>query len=180
MKKSNLSTKSKTELIQEIERLHTHIHALEEAFDSALQVVLERPSDFFEAQTLAQKKVKALEEALDGVIYNLFNEETDFRQTLVRVMTVAIEYWEKTTKKTKIELAEDSRIWGVYLDRGLFQTRTLDKYLKLSTLPKNPRWRDVLRTARFTLEHCKLEDPLRKDLEAGYAELQNILTKLNL
>jgi hypothetical protein len=31
----------------------------------------------------------------------------------------------------------------------------MERYLSLSKLPRNPRWRDVLRSAYFVLGHCE-------------------------
>ncbi|TWB34583.1 hypothetical protein FBZ90_1243 [Nitrospirillum pindoramense] len=80
------------------------------------------------------------------------NEE--FRRCIVDVMTLALDFWHHAKRKGKIELAEESGLWRVYMDRSSLQTRTLDKYLLVETLPRNPRWRDVVRTAEFVLRHC--------------------------
>ena len=76
------------------------------------------------------------------------------REKIVRIMTLSLQYWERSTQNSKIELAEQSGIWRVYLDRSTFQTRTLDKYLSLKTLPKRPRLDDVIKTAHFVLIQC--------------------------
>ncbi|WP_158587195.1 ATP-binding protein [Motilimonas pumila] len=78
--------------------------------------------------------------------------ESDYRQDLVTVMNHALALW-NAAGHSKVELAEQSKIWSVYLDRSSAQTRTLDKYLLLETLPKKPRWRDVLRTATFVKQN---------------------------
>lgn len=80
--------------------------------------------------------------------------ELEYRQVLVAIMTQALALWQDVTGKTKIELAEESKIWKVYLDRSSAQTRTLDRYFLVQTLPKIPRWRDVLRTATFVKQQC--------------------------
>ncbi|MDE1148607.1 MAG: hypothetical protein PW843_18650 [Azospirillaceae bacterium] len=80
------------------------------------------------------------------------NEE--FRRCIVDVMTLTLDFWHHAKRKGKIELAEESGLWRVYMDRSSLQTRTLDKYLLVETLPRNPRWRDVVRTAEFVLRHC--------------------------
>ncbi len=81
--------------------------------------------------------------------------ELEYRSTLVQIMNHSLALWQDCTAKSKVNLAEESRIWSVYLDRSSAQTRTLDKYLLLQTLPKQPRWRDVLRTATFVMHHCE-------------------------
>lgn len=85
-----------------------------------------------------------------------------YRRCIVDVMTLALDYWQKAKRKGKIELAEESGLWRVYMDRSSLQTRTLDKYLLVETLPRNPRWRDVVRTAEYVLRHCG-EPPAERD-----------------
>ena len=64
----------------------------------------------------------------------------------------------KDNHLSKFDFAEKSGIWRVHLDRSSLQTRTLDKYLTIETLPKNPRWRDVIATAEFVLAECEGEE----------------------
>lgn len=86
------------------------------------------------------------------------SREEALRESLVALLTRALHLWETTTGKTKIDLAEESALWNVYLDRGTYKTRTLDKYLSLKTLPKRPRWREIIKTASFVISHCELSD----------------------
>lgn len=78
-----------------------------------------------------------------------------YRQTSVKLMKQALHVWKLATDKNKFDLAEQSEIWRVHLDRSSLQTRTLDKYFSVETLPTNPRWRDVIATAEFVLERCE-------------------------
>ncbi len=66
------------------------------------------------------------------------NKTDSVRELLVEVMKATLKFWEESSNKTKFELAEESGLWRVYLDRSTLQTRTLDKYLHLETLPKTP------------------------------------------
>ena len=61
----------------------------------------------------------------------------------------ALDVWEKTTNKNKIALAEVSGLWRVTNDAGTLKTRTFDKYLKVSTLPQNPRYKLIAKTLRY-------------------------------
>lgn len=74
-----------------------------------------------------------------------------YRRTMVAVMTESLRLWRAATGSSKYELAEQSGIWRVTLDRSSLQSRTLDKYLVLETLPSQPRWRDVVGTAEFVM-----------------------------
>jgi len=82
----------------------------------------------------------------------------DIRDVTVQLVRTSITMWQKYSNKSKVDLAENSRLWRVYLDGSTAKTRTLDKYLSLQTLPKNPRWQTVARTASFVLDECKLDD----------------------
>ncbi len=61
------------------------------------------------------------------------------REAIVEILSISLRYWEQSTGKTKIELAEESMIWTVSNEKNGSRTRTLDKYLKLSRLPENIR-----------------------------------------
>lgn len=89
-----------------------------------------------------------------------------FRRDLVELMLAVIEAWESSTGLHRIELAERSRIWCVGIDDGRLRARAMERYLSLSKLPRNPRWRDVLRSAYFVLGHCeKLAPEAREALQ---------------
>ena len=82
-----------------------------------------------------------------------------FRHKLVELMNAAVQCWEASTGRSRVELAEKSRIWGIHVDEGRLRTRTLDRYLNLETLPARPRWRQVVRTAYFVLGHSGTQAP---------------------
>lgn len=98
-----------------------------------------------------------------------------YRRCLVDVMTLALDYWQKAKRKGKIELAEESGLWRVYMDRSSLQTRTLDKYLLVETLPRNPRWRDVVRTAEYVMRHCGEPPTEREALSVALGRLKQHL-----
>lgn len=88
-----------------------------------------------------------------------------FRRALVDLMLAVIEAWERSTGENRIELAERSRIWRINIDDGRLRARAMERYLSLSRLPQNPRWRDVLRLAYYVLGECRLEIAERDDLQ---------------
>ncbi|MGN6154067.1 MAG: PAS domain-containing protein, partial [Lysobacteraceae bacterium] len=90
----------------------------------------------------------------------------DFRRALVELMLAAVDAWERSTGTSRLELAEKSRLWRVTIDDGRLRTRAMERYLSLSKLPRNPRWRDVLRTAYHVLGQCPLEPEARAALQA--------------
>ncbi|MGB5439729.1 MAG: HAMP domain-containing protein, partial [Gammaproteobacteria bacterium] len=78
-------------------------------------------------------------------------DKAQIREQAVSVMTLALACWEHEMGKSKLELAEQSGIWPVYIDKSTPTTRTLDKYLNLDNCPKNPRSKRVIDTAEFVL-----------------------------
>jgi two-component system sensor histidine kinase ChiS len=91
--------------------------------------------------------------------------QDEYRRELVALMLAAVEAWERATVTSRIELAERSRIWRVSTDDGRLRARVMERYLALSKLPQNPRWRDVLRTAYFVLANAGLDVDLREPLQ---------------
>tara|TARA_Y100001960_G_scaffold166961_1_gene175410 strand:- start:4522 stop:7908 length:3387 start_codon:yes stop_codon:yes gene_type:complete len=112
----------------------------------------------------------------DKALGNKKDKQELMREVLVDTMTHALEYWESVTGETKFAFAEQSGLWRVYLDRSTLQTRTLDKYMRIETLPKTPRWRTVLSSIEFILEHCKEQSPERAYIEAQRDKMQRLLT----
>ncbi len=80
-----------------------------------------------------------------------------FRALLVEAMNLSLDAWKRHTGRTKVDLAEESGVWNVYIDKSTPMTRTLDKYLSLERLPRRPRWRKVLQTIEFVLRHLPRE-----------------------
>ncbi|MFO1495805.1 MAG: tetratricopeptide repeat protein [Lysobacterales bacterium] len=86
------------------------------------------------------------------------------RRALVELMRLALALFETATGKTRIDLAERSRIWRVTVDDGRLRVRAMERYLSLARLPQQPRWREVLRTAYYVLSECDLEAARRVEL----------------
>ncbi len=104
-----------------------------------------------------------LEQALDKVNQphedHEFNEEqaaeedpTLLQQQVVIVIQLSLEYWTRFTQKSKIQLAMESGLWSVYIDRSTERTRTLDRYLHIDRVPSRPKPALVIRTAQFVLD----------------------------
>ncbi len=89
----------------------------------------------------------------------------EFRRALVELMLAVVDTWERTTGSSRLELAEKSRIWRITVDDGRLRVRAMERYLTLSKLPHNPRWRDVLRSAYFVLGQSTMEAPAREELQ---------------
>ncbi|MBE9564076.1 MAG: PAS domain S-box protein [Proteobacteria bacterium] len=104
------------------------------------------------------------------------------REQVVKVMNLALACWEHDLGKTKLDLAEESKIWPVYMDKSTPTTRTLDKYLNIEICPKNPRSQRTIDTAEFVLrkagksktEKCK---KLQTELDAFRQLLSGIKSR---
>ncbi|NRA25206.1 MAG: hypothetical protein HRU08_12200 [Oleispira sp.] len=90
---------------------------------------------------------------------------------------MSVSLWKKYTNKSKVDLAEESGLWRIYLDGSTVKKQTLDKYLSMKSLLKKPCWRSVVRTTNYIKSHCELSaeelqqlDRLTKDLESCYLE----------
>jgi two-component system, sensor histidine kinase ChiS len=91
----------------------------------------------------------------DSSVAAMDSERDAYRRAVLEVMTTSLSLWTALTGKGRIEFAERSGIWRVTLDKSSLQTRTLDKYLLIETLPLKPRWRDVVRTAELVLSEAE-------------------------
>lgn len=113
---------------------------------------------------------------------NTRGAETDAQKALLRehavnVMGLALTCWEHDLGKTKLDLAEESKIWPVYIDKSTPTTRTLDKYLKLDSCPKNPRNQRVIDTAEFVLRKMNNKTTVgRKKLKEGLDTFRLLLS----
>lgn len=99
-----------------------------------------------------------------GLPYAALMPQASFSQMLVDLMLSSLTAWEVSTSSSRVELAEQSGIWRVSIDDGRIRTRSLDRYLSVKTLPKHPRWREVLRTAHFVLAQCTLPNDTQQQL----------------
>ncbi|BCK62270.1 hypothetical protein KAM330_12590 [Aeromonas hydrophila] len=104
-------------------------------------------------------------------------DDEPLRRALVDTMRLTLDAWQQSTGKGKIVLAEKSKLWRVYMDRSSPQTRTLDKYLSLDTLPKAPRWKTVVATAEYVLSHSPLNEAQRQQLHHSAQTLRQLANR---
>jgi hypothetical protein len=98
------------------------------------------------------------------------------RYWIIIVMHDALLRWEEVTGKGKVDLAEESRLWRVHIDNGRLRTRVMDRYFKEDKLPTHPRWREVVKTARFVLAQTGAETKGKKRLENSLQSLIDALS----
>ncbi|MDQ1363097.1 MAG: hypothetical protein QG652_957, partial [Pseudomonadota bacterium] len=111
-----------------VEQSDQRINAIEESLNSLLEIAKNNPGLVKGLASLEQMQAAAPE-----------NEKNRLREQAVSVMCAALACWQHDLGKSKLDLAEASRIWPVYIDKSTPTTRTLDKYLHLDTCPDNPR-----------------------------------------
>ncbi len=123
--------------------------------------------------------LRTIDSSLDGIGERLHvaKEGADLRGLLVDIMNLSLKTWETKTGKNKVALAEESKIWKAYLDGSTWKTRTLDKYLSLKSLPQNPRWREVLRTANYVLACCPLSEMEKTEIVGLIRETERLLSE---
>ncbi|MCU7944697.1 MAG: PAS domain-containing protein [Candidatus Thiodiazotropha sp. (ex Cardiolucina cf. quadrata)] len=107
-------------------------------------------------------------------------EKVLLKETVVRVMHAALACWERDIGKSKLDLAEESGIWPVYIDKSTPTTRTLDRYLHIESCPNNPRSKRVVATAEFVLKRMNRNSTAqRTGLQQALDELRVLLSGLN-
>lgn len=129
-------------LVSSVQRNEQRMNAVEQSLNSLLELARNAPALVPSAAGL---ELNGGESAESGA------ERSAIRAQSVNVMLCALACWEHDLGKSKLDLAEESRIWPVYIDKSTPTTRTLDKYLNLDTCPQNPRTQRVIDTAEFVL-----------------------------
>ncbi len=143
------------------------------------EILLEKVSARSGNQSFKEKEdLKAIDNLLEELNTHLRPDDVQGmkRRLAVQVLNMTCDLWALSTKQSKLELAERSGIWNIYIEKdGWARTQTLDKYLKEETLPARPRWKSVLQTADFVLALCDAPLPLRKELEYASARLKGLI-----
>ena len=155
-----------TDFFEELNFVHKQSLQLK---DTRGEIVSGALADLLEELRFTSRQLSTLQGNLDDAIQSAFTKDEGhrLRELLVQLMTCSLQHWEETTGTTQIELAEQSGIWKVHLDKGYFRLRTFDRYLSVPSVPQKPRWKDVTRTARFVLAcgESSVSDNLRKTLK---------------
>jgi len=122
-------------------------------------------------EQLDQKQKEKVDEANE----HQEQHKNQLQNAVVDLMVLCLDLWHKTTSTSKIDFAEQSKIWKVTIDDGRLRTRTLDRYVNINSLPKSPKVVQVLRTGHFVLTTCELNPKDRLQLN----ELLNSLMQLS-
>lgn len=152
-------------IVNTIEKNEQRMHAVEQSLNSILEIARNNPGLISGVGTLEQPTAPGSDVA---------DIKRMLREHVVNVMRSALVCWEHDLGKTKLDLAEESKIWPVYIDKSTPTTRTLDKYLHTDSCPKNPRSQRVIDTAEFVLRQLDRKTTL------GRKQLQKTLDALRL
>jgi tetratricopeptide (TPR) repeat protein len=106
------------------------------------------------------------------------NEQAEqIRHQLIELMHLALQMWEESTQTSKLELAQQSKIWSVGIDDGRIRARAMERYFGLNTLPQKPRWRSVVRTCNYVLQKCQGKSLYREELESKLKHFQDMIKR---
>jgi two-component system, sensor histidine kinase LadS len=152
---------------------------LEDTAHALTQTLEQGNSDMF-------REVRYLPPQLDDLEPNLSSalieepDEIKIRHDLVEILSKTIHYWKSGTQKSKSDLATESGIWNASIDpQGTWRTRTLDRYLKVETLPQKPKWSDVIQTTYFVLSSTpEINAALKQELESDIEKFSSTLRTL--
>jgi two-component system sensor histidine kinase ChiS len=155
-------------VITSFQRNEQRMNAVEESLNSLLEIARNAPGFMSSASGT---------DLLGGGNMETGAERPAICEQAVNVMLCALACWEHDLDKTKLDLAEESRIWPVYIDKSTPTTRTLDKYLNIETCPKNPRTQRVIDTAEFVLKQLGRKSSLeRKKLQQTLNDFRLLLS----
>ena len=144
------------------------INAVEQTLSSLLSFARDNPGVMSELGNLGHAESTAA--GVDA-------QKSQLREHVVQVMNLSLTCWEHNLGKSKIELADESKIWPVYIDKSTPTTRTLDKYLNIDNCPKNPRCQRVIDTAEFVLKKTASKNaPEQKQLQAALEEFRLLIS----
>ena len=145
--------------------------------EGALRHVMTSPDHVSEEEDSANTSLPAPEKSPESQTNQhreLESPEHIHKELIVSLLRSSLNLWERSTNKSKIDLAEQSRCWRVYVDGTTVKTRTFDKYLSARTVPDRPRWRAVVRTANYVLANCELADKDRMELSELTRQVEDI------
>ena len=104
-------------------------------------------------------------------------EQDQLNERLVNAMIDATTVWTRHTNQNLVELADQSGIWTITNDNGSLRVRSLEKYLSVQKMPKNPRWRNVIKTCHFVLSEPDLPLADRASLRSQLDQLLDIIKR---
>jgi len=157
-------------LVNSMEQNEQRMHAVEQSLNSILEIAKNNPGMISGVGDLERPALPGLKTDDDKRL---------LRERVVQVMQSALACWERDLGKSKLDLAEESKIWPVYIDKSTPTTRTLDKYLHTDSCPRNPRNQRVIDTAEFVLRQMGRKNTLgRRQLQQSLDDFRVLISGL--
>jgi len=157
-------------LVSSMEQNEQRMHAVEQSLNSILEIAKNNPGMIAGVGDLERPALPGLKTDDDKRL---------LRERVVQVMQSALACWERDLGKSKLDLAEESKIWPVYIDKSTPTTRTLDKYLHTDSCPKKPRNQRVIDTAEFVLRQMGRKTTLgRRQLQQSLDDFRVLISGL--
>jgi len=156
------STISPVAFIEALNRNRIRIQSLEKMMKNATPDLVQKNSKLGYELKMIDKNLEQINSLLNK------NENSENKKQLgVKTINLAVQYWIECTGKTKANLARESNLWKVQINKdGWERTQTLDRYMDIKTFPKIPRWNQITGTADFVLLRCSSLSLLREELES--------------
>lgn len=155
-------------VVTSVQRNEQRMNAVEQSLNSLLEIARNAPGLIPAASGI---------DLLVGEGTETGGARPAVREQAVNVMLCALACWEHDLGRSKLELAEESRIWPVYIDKSTPTTRTLDKYLNLDSCPKHPRTQRVIDTAEFVLKQLGRKSTVeRKRLQQALSDFRLLIS----
>lgn len=145
-----------------------------------IEIFQELPTALVDSKPEMLHELASIDQALESLERQVDPDVHSFEALVVQVMNDAVACWESATRKSVIELAEESGIWAVNIDDGRLRARSMERYLDVGRLPQKPRWRNVLRTGHFVLTHAEKGSPMKERLEQSLQALLQAVHQRNL
>jgi len=157
-------------VVNTIEQNEQRMRAVEQSLNSILEIAKNNPGMISGVGDIERPALPGLKTDDDKRL---------LRERVVQVMQSALACWERDLGKSKLDLAEESKIWPVYIDKSTPTTRTLDKYLHTDSCPKNPRNQRVIDTAEFVLRQMGRKTTLgRRQLQQSLDDFRVLISGL--
>lgn len=97
--------------------------------------------------------------------------QNDINQMLVSSLKEAVDIWLTANDQSLVEFAYQSQIWTITNDNGSLRVRSLERYLSIDKIPKNPRWKNVTKSIGFVLSTLDKDDHHYLKLNEMFHEL---------
>ena len=150
----------------------TRTEELTQAFEAGANDYLTKPIQKAELKARISSQLE-LAQLRNSTLQAIHKKSKSMRDLLAQTMEVVVHCWEDCQGKDQISLAQESKLWGAYLDKtnGVWRSPGIRQYLSASSMPKRPRWRKVAQTVEFLQAQLPKDDPHQQQLSELLGEI---------